>query len=129
MEPGPPARRLRDATGGEIDGEVGLRAVRGERLRQPGDHPHEEVRHGSALRPAGDRGRDGTNPQGSRLGEGQGPALPLRRAGVEKRFAVPVLLVYALILRPYVLDLVPNRMAHLRNVLDLCTSLDYSCSP
>ena len=28
--------------------------------------------------------------------------------GVEKRFAVPVLLVYALILRPYILDLVPD---------------------
>ena len=33
--------------------------------------------------------------------------------GVEKHFAVPVLLVYALILRPYILDLVPNRNAHL----------------
>ena len=41
---------------------------------------------------------------------------------VEKRFAVPVLLVYALILRPYILDLVPNRIAHLQNVLNLCTS-------
>jgi polyhydroxyalkanoate synthase subunit PhaC len=28
--------------------------------------------------------------------------------GVEKRFAVPVLLVYALILRPYIMDLVPG---------------------
>lgn len=43
-------------------------------------------------------------------------------AGVEKRFAVSVLLAYALILRPYVLDLVPNRIVHLQNVLDLCTS-------
>jgi hypothetical protein len=42
--------------------------------------------------------------------------------GVEKHFAVPVLLVYALILRPYILDLVPNRNAHLQNGLNLCTS-------
>ena len=42
--------------------------------------------------------------------------------GVEKRFAVPVLLVYALILRPYVLDLVSNTIAHLQSVLNLCTS-------
>jgi poly(3-hydroxyalkanoate) synthetase len=42
--------------------------------------------------------------------------------GVEKRFAVPVLLVYALILCPYMPDLVPNRIAHLQNVRNLCTS-------
>jgi hypothetical protein len=42
--------------------------------------------------------------------------------GVEKRFAVTVLLVYALILRPYILDLVSNRIAHLLNLLNFCTS-------
>ncbi len=42
--------------------------------------------------------------------------------GVEKRFAVPLLLVYPLNLRSYILALVPIRIAHLLNVLNLCTS-------
>jgi hypothetical protein len=121
MEPGPPAQRLRDATGGGLDDEVGLRAVRGERLRQPGDHSYEEVRHRRALVLRGTEIEMGRTPKEVVWEKGKA-RLYRYDTGVEKRFAVPVLLVYALILRPYILNLVPNRIAHLQNVLNLCTN-------
>ena len=100
---------------------MGLRAVRGARLRQPGNHPYEGVRHVRALWPAGTGIETGRTPREVVWEKGK-TRLYRYDTDVEKRFAVPVLLVYALILRPYILDLVPNRIAHLQNVLNLCTS-------
>jgi hypothetical protein len=73
--------------------------------------------------------RFGLRGQGSRRDDPPGRSSGRRaRPGstvttrTSRSFAVPVLLVYALILRPYILDLVPTRIAHLQNVLNLCTS-------